>query len=104
MREFNEGNALSVTARFRAGTQEITPTTIHYKFVNITTNETVIDWTQVIPVSATIEIEISALLVDVQRSSNDYELYEVTVVADKDTADQCVGFERLKINNLNAIN
>lgn len=104
MREFNEGNALSVTARFRAGTQEIIPATVHYKLVNITTSSTVIDWTEVPSSSANVEIDISALNVEVQRRSNRYELYEVTVVADKDTADQCVGVERLKIKNLNAIN
>jgi hypothetical protein len=104
MREFNEGNALSVTARFRSGTQEIIPSTIHYKLVNLTVNSTIIDWTQVIPVSATVEIVISALDMDVELSSSRYEMFEVTVVADKDTADQCVAFEQLKINKVSAIN
>lgn len=99
MREFKEGNALTVTGRFMDGRTQIIPTTVHYKLVNLTTSSTVIDWTSVAP-SQEVDIDISGLLVKVQRSSNRYEIYEATVVADKDTATQIANAERWKVKNL----
>jgi hypothetical protein len=102
MREFSEGNALTVTVRFRASNEAVIPTTAHYKLVNITADTTVVDWTSVVP-DAEIEIDLSAIDLRVSSRNRRYEIFEITAVSDKDTADQAAKAERFKLKNLNAI-
>lgn len=85
MTTFNERTSLRVTARFRSGRTPISPNTLHYKLMNLTRNQTVIDWTQVIPPSADVTIDLDARLLSVTRRE---EEFEITLVGDKDTAEE----------------
>ncbi len=96
---FNELTSLRVQARFRNRTLPISPTTVHYKLLNLTRNQTVIDWTEVTP-SADVSIEIDAQLLTV--SGRREEIYEITIASDKDTADQVTQERTWKVTNRRA--
>lgn len=102
MTTFNEFTSLRVTARFRSGSQPISPTTVHYKLINRTSGSTVIDWTQV-PPSADVTIDLDARLITV-NSRRRYEEQEITVAADKDTADQVTQVRSWTVRNNSAFN
>ncbi len=85
MSTFNERTSLRVTARLRSGRDPVSPTTLHYKLMNLSRNETLIDWTAVTPPSADVEIDIDARLLNVTRNE---EKFEITIVGDKDTDEQ----------------
>ncbi len=84
MTAFNERTSLRVTARLRSGRLPVSPNTLHYKLVNLTRNQVLVDWTAVTP-SADAVIEIDAQLLN---ASYREEEIEITIASDKDTADQ----------------
>jgi hypothetical protein len=85
MTTFNERTSLRVTARLRSGSDPISPTTLHYKLINLSRNETVIDWTALTP-SADASVDIDARLLNVIGRKP--EEFEITFAGDKDTDDQ----------------
>lgn len=85
MTAFNERTSLRVTARFRSGRLPVSPTTVHYKLVNLTRNQVLVDWTPVTP-SADVVIDLDAQLLNVTNRRE--EEVEITIASDKDTAEQ----------------
>lgn len=85
MKTFNERTSLRVTARLRSGSDPISPTTLHYKLMNLSRNDTVIDWTSITPTADAV-IEIDSRLLNV--TSRKAEEFEITIVGDKDTDDE----------------
>jgi hypothetical protein len=97
---FNEYTSLRVTARFRSGKQPISPTTVHYKLINLTTNRTIIDWTEASP-SADMQIDLDAQYI-VADSRHPIEEQQITIAGDKGTDDQVTQVWSWKIRNLRA--
>lgn len=98
---FDEYTSLRVTVQWRSGSQPVSPTTVHYKLVNLTTNRTVIDWTAATPVSADTTIDLDAQHI-VALSGKRTEEQEITFAADKDTADQVTKAKSWTVRNLRA--
>lgn len=85
MTTFNERTSLRVTARLRSGRLPVSPNTLHYKLVNLTRNQTLIDWTSVTP-SADVVIDLDAQVLNVMTRRE--EQIEITIASDKDTDEQ----------------
>lgn len=88
MKTFQEYTSLRSTCRFRSGRLSISPTAVHYKLINKTHKQTIIDWTEVSPASADVVVEIDAQLVRCIDPCRRQEEQEITFAADKDTSEQ----------------
>lgn len=100
MSTFNEYTSLQVEANLRSGTEPVSPTTVHYKLVNLTTGRVVVDWTPVAP-SADVVIDLDARHIRVD-SRRRYEDQEITIAADKDTEDQVTQTRSWRVRNVSA--
>lgn len=98
MTTFNERTSLRVTARMRSGRLPVSPTTVHYKLMNLTRNQTLIDWTAVTP-SADVQIDLDARVLNVERRE---EEFEITIVGDKDTEEQVTKEHSFTLRNRRA--
>jgi hypothetical protein len=84
-----EGSAFTATADFRTRSTAAasTPTTIHYRIDCLTSGKEIADWTSVSAASSA-SISITGAHNAIQSDANDYEIKQLTVVADKDLATQ----------------
>jgi hypothetical protein len=99
MNTYDEYTALVVTARFRNRQREVIPATVHYKLRNKSTNSTLIDWTE-IPADNDVSVSVSAQTNVANRYAR--EELELTIAANKDTANQVTKQTRWYVNNRRA--
>ena len=96
MKTYNERSGAEFSARFTANNEQpVVPTTVHWRLDCKTTRQNVVDWTevattqelndqsQVVAVTAVIEVPGSANVI--QNPRNNRELKVLLVAADKDT-------------------
>ena len=97
---FNERSAFTATAYFRtrASGAASTPTTVHYKLTNLSTRETVTDWTSV---SAAGNVSISITGAENKILANkDTERMELLVSIDKGLSTEVVGSAIYRLVNV----
>lgn len=84
-----EGSAFTATAYFRdrATAAASAPTSIKYRLDNLTTLETVLDWTTATP-GTTLSIALTASQNAIRQECNASEKMELTVSADHELATQ----------------
>ncbi len=98
-----EGSTCTVTARFYGSTnQPATPSTIHYRIVDLTNDRIVQDWTEV-AADEVVEVEIPAELNELYNDTNRKRRLEervVVFVANQGEDIQHVNEERYMIRNV----
>lgn len=87
MKTFDEYTSLRASVHWRSGRSPVSPTTCHYKLVNKTKHQTIIDWTEITPTSADISVELDAQIIRC-LSRQAMEEQEITFAADKGTSEQ----------------
>jgi hypothetical protein len=96
---YNEKAGVELKARFYAQDQRTpaVPSTIHYRLDCDSTNQTLVDWTELVPtliadavrlLEVYVEIDIPGSLNAIQKDRNSRELKKVLVVSNKDTASE----------------
>ena len=101
LRTVNERTQLLGTAYFRTRSTGAasTPTTVHYKVSNLTTQETVQDWTT-ISAAANVSLTITAAMNKIRGGDNVFERIEVLVAADKGLDTEAIGRAVYRIKNV----
>ncbi len=97
MKTFDEYTSLRVSVHWRSGKTPISPATLHYKLVNKTKRQTVIDWTSITP-SADAAVDLDAQLVKCLGRQNQEE-QEITFAADKGTSEQVTKVKSWLVRN-----
>jgi len=99
-RHYNESSSGSVTAYFRdsSNAAEI-PTTAQYRVDCLTTAKQLQDWTSLTP-AISISIPITSTHNYIQTDSNDWELKQMTVAANKGTSTQTIDTVQWKVKNI----
>jgi len=97
MQTFREKTSLRVTVRLRptAGT------TLEYLLRNLTEDVTEVDWTAVTPLETAV-IDLSAENIRIADDRNRREVYELTVVSDRNTAQAVPFSKQFYVQNQNA--
>jgi hypothetical protein len=96
---YNEKAGVELKARFYEQDQRTpaVPNSIHYRIDCETTNQTLLDWTELSPstiadavklLEVYVEIDIPGSLNAIQKDRNSRELKKVLVVSNKDTASE----------------
>jgi len=97
----NERSQVIATARFRtiADAAASTPTTVHYKLSDLTSEEVIRDWTSV---SAAAEVSVTLTAADnkINDNSKPMQRMELLVVADKGLATESVGRKSYQVRNV----
>lgn len=102
VKSFNEGSAVTVTARFRNNGATVVPLSVRYRVDNRTSRETVIDWTEVSPASlVTVTIPATANVLRSQRNKS--ERFAVTFEANHGTATAFTNAKQYDVQNINGI-
>lgn len=98
---FNERSNFTFTAYFRTRSTgaAATPTTVHYKLVNLSADKTVQDWTT-ISAAANISQQIVGSLNQIEVDYHPSERMELLVAADKGADDEVIGSAYYKIMNV----
>lgn len=98
---FKERTNVIATANFRADGAAFPPNTVHWKLINVTADITRVDW-QAVTASDSVEISIPAGQLAIYDRNNSKELFELTIVANKDTDTALPNTERFWIIKLKA--
>jgi hypothetical protein len=98
---WQEGSAFdaSVNFRLRSTAAASIPTSIKYRLDCLTTKREVLDWTTV-SASAAVTISITGAQNAIQNDCNDYEVKQLTVMADDGLATQHRVTKRYRVENL----
>jgi hypothetical protein len=98
---FNERSAFTATAYFRTRSTAAasTPTTVHYKVSNLSTTETVQDWTSV-SAAGNVSISITGSMNKILDSTHQQEKIELLVAADKGLDTESIGRAVWMVNNV----
>jgi hypothetical protein len=83
----NEGSSFTATAYFRTDGDESIPTNVSYRIDNLTTGETIADWTSV-SAAANVSISVTATHNAIRAQCNRAEKLQLTVDADHGLATQ----------------
>lgn len=102
VKSFNEGSAVTVTARFRNDGSSVVPLTVRYRVDNRTSRQTVLDWTEASPAS-TVTITVPATLNVLANQRNKSERFAVTFEANHGTATAFTNAKQYDVQNLNGI-
>lgn len=80
---WQEGSAFTATAYFRTRSSSAasTPTTVKWRLDCLTTKTEIVDWTTV-SAASNVSISISGANNAIQSDANDYEVKQLTVMAD----------------------
>ena len=98
---FNERSNFVATAYFRTRSTAAaaTPTTVHYKLSNLSTKETVQDWTSV-SAASNVSISITGAMNKILDESHVMERMELLVAADRGLSTESIGQSNYKIKNV----
>ena len=98
---FNERSSFTATAYFRTRSTAAasTPTTVHYKVSNLSTGETVQDWTSV-SAASNVSISITGSMNKILDDSKPQNAMELLVSADKGLSTETIGRATYKVNNV----
>lgn len=102
VRTFNEGSAVTVTARFRNDGATVVPLSIRYRVDNRTAHENVVNWTDVSPASL-VTITVPATVNVLRNQRNRRERFAVTVEANYGTATAFTNAKQYDVQNLDGI-
>lgn len=98
---FKERTNVIAIANFRSDGVAFPPTTIHWKLINVTGDLTKVDWTAVTAADS-VEISIPAGQLAINDRGNSKELFEITIVANKDTDTALPNSEKFWVVKLRA--
>ena len=101
-RRFNEGCAVTFTADFRRAGVGYVPTTVEWKLRNATADVLAQDWTSATP-AASVDVDISGLLLTIADEARDWETYELTVCADRGLSTQSPEVVLFRVVNVDAL-
>lgn len=96
-----EGSAFTATAYFRdrATAAADAPTAVKYRVDCLTTGKVLADWTTV-SAAASVSIPLTATHNAIQSQCNRYEVRQLTVAADPDTAEQARESVTYEVENI----
>ena len=104
---YKERSSFTATAYFRSGDAADTPSTVHYRIDNITTNRnkatSILGWTSATP-GTSVSISITSAQNRILDSSNVWERRQLTVSADKGTSTETRDTAEWKIENIGGFN